>query len=155
MDTDKEVWMFIKENANPIGKHQVVESVEGLLSLYMRLWDESKIRKSAWARFDSSKITNFLMRALDDFIVAVDSSNILGEDKKATVLFATERLYDYIIREAMPIWMVPFAGAVKNYIIYVLVSSAIDWIVSKYKDGWKPRKLKPWEVKVVQCRRQK
>lgn len=147
--------MFIKEIADPVGKPQTVESVEALLDMYKRLWDESKVRKSAWARFDASKVTNFLMRAMDDFIVAVDHSEIMGQDKKATVLLATDRLYDYIVREAMPIWLVPFAGVIKQYLIYVLVSNAIDWVVAKYRDGWKPRSMRPWEVKKAACGRRK
>lgn len=147
--------MFIKETANPVGKPQFVESVETLLETYKRLWDETKSRRSARVKFDGSKVTNFLMKALDDFIVAVDASSILGEDKKATVLYATDRLYDYIVREAMPIWLAPFAGFVKQYIIYILVSNAIDWIVSKYREGWKPRSMRPWEVKKTPCRRRK
>jgi hypothetical protein len=147
--------MFIKEQADPVGKPQVIESVESLLDLYMRLWDENKNKKSAWKSLDATKITNFLMKAVDDFIVAVDASSILGKDKKATVLLATDRLYDYIVREAMPIWMVPFASVVKRYVVYVLVSNAIDWIVSKYKDGWKPRTMRSWELKKPPCRRRK
>lgn len=147
--------MFVKEKSDPVGKPQVIESVEALLDLYMRLWDKSKEKKSIWGRFDSSRVTNFLMRALDDFIVAVDSSEILGKDKKATVLLAVDRLYDYVVREALPIWLVPFSGVVKQYIVYVLISNAIDWIVSKYRDGWRPRTMMPWEVKKVPCRRRK
>lgn len=147
--------MFVKETADPVGNPQVVESVEVLLETYKRLWDESKLAKSAWFKFDATKITNFLMKALDDFIVAVNSSSILGEDKKATVLDATDRLYEYIVREAMPIWLVPFAGVVKQYFIYVLVSNSIDWIVSKYKEGWTPRSIKSWEKKSIPCRRRK
>lgn len=147
--------MFVKETANPVGSPQVVESVETLLETYKKAWDETKTRRSAWIKFDGSKVTNFIMKAMDDFIVAVDSSSILGEDKKATVLNATDRLYDYVVREAMPIWMAPFAGVVKQYIIYVLVSNAIDWIVSKYREGWKPRALKSWEKKSTPCRRRK
>lgn len=144
----------MKLDANPVGNPQVVESVETLLDSYMKAWDETK-SKWSWFKFDSSKITNFLMKALDDFIVAVDSSSLMGTDKKATVLSATDRLYEYIVREAMPIWLMPFAGVVKQYIIYVLISNAIDWIVSKYKEGWKPRSMKPWEVKRSACRRRK
>lgn len=149
--------MFIKESANPIGQPQFVESVEVLLESYMKMWDETKNRKSIWSKvkFDSSKITNFLMKALDDFIIAVDSSSILGEDKKATVLDAVDRLYEYIVREAMPLWLVPFAGVVKQYIIYVLVSNAIDWIVSKYREGWAPKTMKSWQTKKAPCRRRK
>lgn len=147
--------MFVKENADPVGNPHFVESVEVLLENYKKLWDETKLRKSAWFRFESAKVTNFIMKALDDFIVAVDASSILGEDKKATVLDATDRLYEYIVREAMPLWLIPFAGVVKHYIIYVLVSNAIDWIVSKYKEGWKPKSMKSWEKKSAPCRRRK
>lgn len=147
--------MFIKENANPIGTPQKIDSVEMILESYMKMWDETKDRKSFWAKFNSSKITNFLMKALDDLIIAVNESNILGEDKKATVIDATDRLYDYIVKEAIPLWLVPFAGVIKQYIITVLVSNAIDWIVSKYKETWKPRKMKSWETKKSFCRRQK
>lgn len=147
--------MFIKETSNPIGTPQKIDSVELILESYMRMWDETKKRKSAWVTFNSSKITNFLMKALDDLIVAVNESNILGEDKKATVIDATDRLYDYIVKEAIPLWLVPFAGVIKQYIITVLVSNAIDWIVSKYKEVWVPRKMKSWETKKKICRRQK
>jgi hypothetical protein len=147
--------MFMKLEADPVGNPQVIESVETLLESHMRNWDEAKSKWSWFTKFDSSKITNFLMKALDDFIIAVDSSSLLGTDKKATVLSATDRLYDYIIREAMPIWLMPFTSVIKHYIIYVLVSNAIDWIVSKYKEGWKPRSMKSWEVKKPACRRRK
>lgn len=147
--------MFMKESADPIGKPQTVESIEALLEMYMRFWDSKKDKKSAWVKFDSSKVTNFLMRAVDDFIIAVDHSKMLGEDKKATVLFATDRLYDYVVKGVLPLWLVPFASLVKQYVVYVLVSNAIDWIVSKYKDGWRPRTMKPWEVKLANCRRRK
>jgi hypothetical protein len=147
--------MFIKEYADPVGTPRQVEAVEALLQTYMRKWDESQKNRSFWkVKFDSSKITNFLMRALDDFIVAVDGSGILGADKKATVLLATSKLYDYVVKEGMPVWLSPFAWTVKQYVIYVLVSNAIDWVVSKYADGnWGKRQMRPWEVKLSQCRR--
>lgn len=147
--------MFIKERPDPVGKPQVVESVETLLDLYMHLWDDSKNKKHFWKRFDSSRVTNFLMRAVDDFVIAVDQSNILGADKKATVLSAAERLYDYMVRETLPLWLMPFAGVLKQYVVHVLISNAIDWMVAKYKDGWKPRSMRPWEVRMPTCRRRK
>lgn len=148
--------MFVKEHADPVGQPRTIEAVEAMLQNYMLLWDQSKTVRSAWRRPDTSRVTNFIMRALDDFIVVVDNSGILGADKKATVLIATARLYDYIMREGLPIWLLPFSGVVKQYIIYVLVSNAIDWIVSKYQAGkWGRREIKPWEVKLTQCRRRK
>ncbi len=55
-------------------------------------------------------------------------------------MLAMERLYDYIIAEALPIWLKPFAGAVKNYVLNDLVSPSIDWIVDKYRNGdWRKK----------------
>ena len=69
-----------------------------------------------------------------------------GADKKATVLVAVEKLYDYVIREAMPIWLKPFSGLIKKHIIFGLLSPAIDWIVQKYREGdWR----KPSQEEVV------
>ena len=75
------------------------------------------------------------MVALDDLVVTVATVVIAGPDKKATVLDAIDRLYDYTVREAMPIWVRPIASPVKQYIVYVLVSNAIDWMVAKYQNG--------------------
>ena len=87
---------------------------------------------------------------LDDFVVTVSTVIISGPDKKATVLNAVDRLYDYTVKEAMPIWMRPFAAPIKHYIVYVLVSSAIDWMVLKYQSGsWKPS----LEVEFLSARR--
>ena len=148
--------MFIKESADPVGKVHKIEAVEALLETYMRLWDEGAKKRSFWkVRFDASRITNFLMRALDDFIVAVDDAGILGPDKKATVLLATSKLYDYVVKEGMPLWLAPFAWTIKQYVIYVLVSNAIDWLVSKYQGGWKPRAMMSWEVRKAPCRRKR
>ncbi len=62
-----------------------------------------------------------------------------GPEQKVTVLKGIDRLYEYVIKEALPIWLKPFAKQVKQYVIYVLISNAIDWMVGKYRDGnWKP-----------------
>jgi hypothetical protein len=51
------------------------------------------------------------------------------------VLNALEKLYDYVIREAMPFWLRPISGTVKNLILSVIISSAIDFVVDKYRNG--------------------
>lgn len=128
-----------KENANPVGTPQRIEEIENKIVFYCRLWDEQKNKKSFWStKINMSKVTNFLLFVLDDLVVTASAVSVAGPDKKATVLGAIDRLYDYTVREAMPIWMRPFAGPIKNYIVYVLISNAIDWIVAKYQSGdWK------------------
>lgn len=127
---------MFKENANPVGEPHRIEEIENKVQFYCRLWDSRKESKSIWLpKVSLSVVTNFLLMALDDFVIAVSTVVISGPDKKATVLAAVSRLYDYVVVEALPIWLMPFAGAIKQYIVYVLVSSAIDWMVSKYRNG--------------------
>jgi hypothetical protein len=130
---------MFKEYANPVGEPHRIEEVENKVQFYCRLWDSRKDHKSMWLpKVSMSAVTNFLLMALDDFVVAVSAVVISGPDKKATVLDAISRLYDYTVAEAIPIWLKPFAAPLKNYIVYVLVSNAIDWMVAKYRNGsWK------------------
>ena len=127
---------MFKENSNPVGVVHSLDSVEIKIAQYSRMWDEARGRRSFWRpTVNLSKVTNFLLFALDGLVTTVGAEVIAGPDKKATVLDAVSRLYDYTMREAMPIWMRPFAAPIKDYIVYVLVSSAIDWIVAKYQSG--------------------
>ena len=127
---------YFRDHADPVGKAHKVEAVEAMLEGLKTAWDAQKSSRSFWGGGVSlSKVTNFLLYSLDGVVNAVNEAVITGPDKKATVLAALERLYDYTVREALPIWMRPLAGPIKAYIIHVLVSNAIDWIVAKYKSG--------------------
>ena len=130
---------MFKENANPVGEPHRIEDVENKVQFYCRLWDSRKSPGSMWLpKASVSTVTNFLLMALDDFVMVVSTAVISGPDKKATVLDAIGRIYDYTMAEALPIWLVPFAGVLRQYIIYVLISNAIDWMVAKYRNGsWK------------------
>lgn len=97
--------------------------------------------KTSWASIKSTignnraKITEFLLNALDSLIVYLVNFDIPGNDKKAIVLTVMNDLYDYIVASALPFWLRPFGRLVKDFVISVLVAHAIDWIVSKYKNG--------------------
>lgn len=134
----------IKEEPNPIGDAYIIDTIEEQVEALKVQWSELTvdIENPPWWQFWSwgrkvslSKVTDFLIKALDDLIHKVDGALDNGADKKATVLDAISRLYDYVIREALPIWLRPFSAKVKNYIINELVSTAIDWIVGKYRNG--------------------
>ena len=144
---------MFKDKANPIGLVHKINEVDEKLLHYMQIWSEVN-RRSVWKSEASiSRATNFLLFALDDFINIVSAAAIPGADKKATVLDAVDRLYEFTVKEALPFWLKPFAGVVKNYIVYVLVSNAIDWIVLKYQSSWKiERKIYPWDGKFVPCK---
>lgn len=127
---------YFKESADPVGKAHTVDAVESMVLDLKRLWDERKSKRSLWGSATAvSRATNFILCALDGLVNAVSDAAMPGPDKKATVLSAVDRLYEYVVREALPIWLVPIAGPIKSYIVYVLVSSAIDWLVSKYRSG--------------------
>lgn len=132
---------YFKDYADPVGVAHEVESVERMLEALKRAWDEQSKRKSFWGRsVDLSRVTSFLLYSLDGVVNAVNEAVLTGPDKKATVLAALERLYDYTVREALPIWLRPFAGLIKSYVINVLISNAIDWVVAKYRSGsWVPK----------------
>jgi hypothetical protein len=136
LGSNKEVVMFkFKENANPVGVAHKIAEIEDRLVKYARFWDEHRVAGFWGSKIDRSKLTHLMLAALDDFITTVALASIPGPDKKATVLDAMDRLYEYTVREALPIWIRPFAEPVKRYAIYILVSYAIDWAVEKYKSG--------------------
>jgi hypothetical protein len=119
------------------------------------LWDSTKEKVSWWEIWKQAKIstaTKFLLKCLDDLIGYVDQIvDTSGPDKKATVLLAIAQIYDYIIKEAMPIWLKPFASVVRTYIINSLISAAIDWIVEKYRHGdWRKKSAEEIEAQWVQ-----
>ena len=63
-----------------------------------------------------------------------------GSDKKFAVVTIVDRLFDHIALTAFPIWLKPFAPIIKKIVIDIIVSSLIDFIVSKYRNGY-------WSVK--------
>lgn len=147
-----------KDYANPIGEVRTISSVEGMVAELMAQWNAQLYRKEFLSgRSNISKVTNFLLYALDGLMKEVNEALIPGPDKKATVLDAIDRLYEYTIREAMPFWMRPLASPLKSYIVHILISNSIDWIVLKYKDGsWKREKHDEiQEAKKTAMRRQR
>lgn len=131
----------MKDTANPIGEIHEIEAVDLYVDHLIQEWEDNKEDVpwwKFWYNISLDKVTTFLMEALDDLIAYVDGMVETGADKKATVLAAIERIYDFVIKEALPIWLMPFAGSIKAYIIYTLISNAIDWMVEKYRNGsWK------------------
>ena len=150
--------MEIRESANPVGEVKMDEAINGYVKLMAAEWDAGKESVAWWRVFTKAKVnfhhvTDFLLKAIDELIAYVDEwVDTNGADKKATVLAAVSTLYDYVIKEAMPIWMRPFAGTIKNYIIDGMISTAIDWIVDKYRnEEWRKPTQKElvaqWKIK--------
>jgi len=102
-----------------------------------------------WAkiRVGYIKVTSYILNTLDEFILEMEKFNDMsGQDKKATVMAAIEKVYDHIVKEAMPIWLKPFSPMIKKFILGVIVSYAVDWIVEKYHNGmWSKEEESPKE----------
>ena len=123
---------------NPIGEPQIDGAINNYITIATAKWIEIEEKIpwwKFWKRKSVTKITKFILGALDELIPYVDQLNISGPDKKATVLAAVAVLYDCVMREALPIWGTLFSGKIKYFLIYVMLSSAIDWIVEKYRKG--------------------
>lgn len=97
--------------------------------------------KTSWTTMKSSVgssrkvITEFLMNCLDGLITYLVNFDLSGKDKKTVVLHVMNDLYDYVVASTLPFWIRPFGRLIKDFVVNVLISYAIDWIVSKYKDG--------------------
>ncbi len=127
---------------SPLGTAYKVDEIEKYTQEAIATWNNSVEEvKTGWfgwfgkRKADFTKATNYLLGCLDLLINTVENKIKEGVNKKATVVYAMENIYDNIIRPALPIYLIPFAPAVKYIIIYVVVSTMIDFMVKKYKDG--------------------
>lgn len=143
--------MFREEGSGPVGSPQNVPGLREVLARYARVWVVTK--KNFLGSAKVSGAISFMLCAMDDLIVAAMEAAISGPDKKATVLEALGRLYDFIAPDILPIWAKPFSVPLRNFLINVLLSVAIDWTVAKYKEShWRrPKSGKFWDGKYVPC----
>ncbi len=123
-----------------IGIAKSLPEINEYLNILIEKWNKIRGEVPKWWFWQTTTTTmhqaiKFLLLSVDGLIIIVDNLIESGPDKKATVLDALNKLYDYVVREAIPFWLRPFAGIIKNYVIFTLASSAIDWIVSKYREG--------------------
>lgn len=125
------------ENQNETVSEKFEEKIDEVVDQ----WQQETILENK--KVTIKQVTTILLVALDKFINLAEVLISNGPDKKTAVLSSMDKTYDYIVKEALPIWLKPFASSIKYYILYVLVSATIDWIVAKYKEGsWGDTKQK-------------
>ena len=140
------------DNANPVGQIKQDSAIQNYVTILRAEWDQTQPKRNwwqFWKRASFVSVTKFLLKALDDLIAYVDEVvDTNGADKKATVIWAVGEIYDYIVKEAMPVILKPFAPQIKDIIVNGVISPAIDWMVDKYRNGnW--RKPKASELAIL------
>lgn len=120
---------------------EVLAKLEAYLQDLKARWDSEGDSGTAWWKIHRSRLvkgTIFIIDCLDELINFVEGFIPKGEDKKAAVMMVVEKLFDYVVYQAFPIWLKPFAPAIKKLVVEVLVGSLIDFFVGKYNTGvWK------------------
>lgn len=123
-------------SGNPTGAVKE-EAIKSYVRSLATEWQENNPKPKWWQFWKNSKIASaaskFMIDSVDALIVYVDDIIDNGPDKKATVLAASAALYDVVVQDILPIWLKPFAVAVKRLFVNVLLSLLIDFIVGKYK----------------------
>lgn len=114
--------------ANQIGNAQLAQ-VQSYIDEIKAAWEKMSI-KGQW-----TATVDFLLKGIDYLIRMVESLNIPGADKKATVIAAVGALWDQLIVASLPIYLKPFAAQIKSFLTGVVLNVLIDFIVSKYNTG--------------------
>jgi len=119
----------------------ILQQVDGFLDRIRQQWDQENTTGTSWWRLNRLRLvkgTQFITDSLDTMIQWVEDLIPSGADKKAAVLMMAGKLFDYIVGSALPIWLKPFAGMIREIVINVVIGNAIDFIVRKYNNGiWK------------------
>lgn len=137
--------------SNPVGVVQFLPEVEALVSSLTSEWQKTliKTKRPKWWQFwrrgtSMHDAAMFVINSVDKLVDCVEGLIEVGPDKKATVMHAVGLLFDYVVRECMPIYLKPFAGKLKHLIVNVIVGNVIDWMVAKYREGaWKEEPVEP------------
>jgi hypothetical protein len=135
--------MRIYVAGNPVGEVKQVLAVDNLVKSLTDKWAVENPTPKWWQVWKKGtalyKIVNFIFNAVDDLIVAVEKELANGPEKKAVVLAACCVIYDFIVANALPLWIKPWAGKIRVFVIYTLIATAIDFLVEKYRSGaWSP-----------------
>lgn len=130
----------MKKQLSAIEIQDVIAKLESYLSDLKTRWTQNAPSYSWW-KLPHTYIhaaSHFLIGVLDELILFVEGIIPEGSDKKAAVLAVVGKLFDYIVVQAFPFWLRPFAPAVKKVIIDIAISNLIDFFVAKYNAGfWK------------------
>lgn len=120
---------------------EVLSRLNTYLASLKKDWDESHPDKKSWLSVRKTYVvdsTIFLISVLDSLIVFVQDNMQGGTDKKMAVMSVVSNVFDYIVVQAFPFWMRPFAPVIKEIVVSIIINQLVEFIVLKYKQGnWK------------------
>lgn len=120
---------------------EVLSKLNIYLASLKKDWDELHPEKKSWFSVRKTYIvdsTIFLISVLDSLIIFVQDRIQSGPDKKIAVMSVVSNVFDYIVIQAFPAWLRPFAPVVKEVVVGVIINQLVEFIVLKYKQGaWK------------------
>lgn len=129
----------MKKQLNALEVQDVLKKLEIYLSDLKIRWDQENNVSKSWFKMPSNyilKATIFIVSTLDELITFVEPIIPEGKEKKASVIAVTSRMFDYIVIQAFPFWLKPFAGIIKTILVGIIINHLVDFIVSKYKTGY-------------------
>lgn len=128
--------LFNKLVPQPIGESHS-EVIADSISEAIEVWNSNTPESTWWSRTKGVwfSAVNYITDCIDYLIQKVEDAIPTGADKKATVLEGIEELYNAIVYPILPFYLKPFSGLIRKFIINVIASSTIDFIVSKYNDS--------------------
>lgn len=117
---------------NPVGVSHI-HLLDKNITKVIEDWNQENPSPSWWGRLKGQwiKAVSYLISAIDYFIDSIDNALPHGPDKKATVMDAVTKVYDVIVPGLLPIWLKPFNKRIKQFVIHVVVSILIDFVVGK------------------------
>jgi hypothetical protein len=134
--------MKFKLTANPIGEVKNLADIDDYVNSVIEEWKAEYVLEDAswwqwWKKTSAgfAEITAYILNGLDSMIKFVDNIIESGPDKKATVMASVEKIYDFIVTNALPLWLRPWNPAIKAFIFNIIISYTIDFIVDKYNNG--------------------
>jgi hypothetical protein len=82
-----------------------------------------------------AKSSVFVLDSLDESINLAEEFSVSGKDKKEVVLFIMSTFFENVLSKSMPAYLYPFEKIIRVFLIKVVLSASIDFMVKKYNEG--------------------
>jgi len=109
------------------------DKINNFLDILTKKWNKEEPDSLAKSSF-------FVLDSLDESINWAEQFDLAGKDKKEVVLFIMSTFFENVLSKSMPAYLIPFERIIRVFIIKVVLSASIDFIVNKYNEGswtWK------------------